>query len=115
MKFEKAFDLVFEAHEKRELLMNKKFGVSPATAKTLAYLWNMLAVAQNVLDDTVYIDDNNAIVSTPLKTQKSEKKNKKGAVDTPPVEDDGKSDEVQVSGDGEKTEEAPAAEDPTEE
>ena len=43
-------------------------------AKILALLWTMIAVSQNVLDDTVYIDDSKNIVSVPLQKSSDPKK-----------------------------------------
>ena len=42
------------------------FVIQPATAKILAFFWNMLAIAQNKLDDYSFISENNDIGSIPL-------------------------------------------------
>lgn len=67
MKFEEAFDKVYEIENERS--QNEGRGrliIQPGTAKSLAFLWSMLAVSQNVLDDIVSIDQNNNIVSFPV-------------------------------------------------
>lgn len=81
MKFEEAFDRAFEKQDQRE--KSKGFGgfkCSSATAKTLAFLWNMLAEAQNVLDDFAFISDDNGeftIVSIPINKEPKTPKGKK--------------------------------------
>lgn len=82
MKFKEAFDKVFDDHQKRQP-EGVEFKVSRGTSIILAFLWSMLAVAKNVLDDKAYIDDNNNIVSIPLK--ESKEKEKTGPVDDEPT------------------------------
>ena len=73
MKFNDAFEKAIEAKEKSE---GADTGVSPQTAKILALIWSMIAISKNKLDDLVYIDENNKIVSLPLpvKDKDDEKK-----------------------------------------
>lgn len=84
MKFEEAFDKVFEIEKKRAESEGKSFAVTPASAKTMAYFWSMLAVAASELDDIVYLGKHNEIISTPIpgktkkKKVKKEPKSKKG-------------------------------------
>jgi hypothetical protein len=78
MHFEKAFDLAFEKESERMAQSGEKFAVSPATAKTLAFLWNMLALSDGTFDDIVYIDSKNNIVSIPLDNDSDDEPKKKG-------------------------------------
>ena len=86
MKFQEAFDRAFDLFQEQQQLQKGgegvEFRVTRGTSQILAFLWSMLAVAQNVLDDMAYIDDDNTIVSIPLKDSeetegKKEKKTKK--------------------------------------
>lgn len=61
MKFKEAFDKAFEKQAAVEAAKGAKFGVTPDTAKILAFFWNIVKAAENVLDDFVYIDENNQI------------------------------------------------------
>ena len=78
MKFETAFDRAFEIQKKRDAEKGVKFVVSPRTANTLAFLWNMLAAVHAesgdfVLDDFAFIVDNNGvfdIASIPIDREK---------------------------------------------
>jgi len=75
MKFEDAFNKVFDIENEQ----SKKFGqgdfkVSSNTAKTLAFLWSMIAVAKGKLDDFAHIDKSNKIVSISLSKEKEEEK-----------------------------------------
>lgn len=63
MKFEEAFDIAFKKEQEIATQKNAEFAISPATAKILAFFWNMLAAADGQLDDMVTIDNNNRIVS----------------------------------------------------
>lgn len=63
MKFENAFDIAFEQEKTRLQRQGINFTVQPTTAKTLAFFWNMLKASENVLDDFVFIDNNNRIIS----------------------------------------------------
>jgi hypothetical protein len=76
MKFEKAFDIVFNEMQKKD--PDTKLVIAPGTAKVLAMLWSMLAVAENVLDDMAMIDNNNNIISLSIPEVKSDKKTKSG-------------------------------------
>lgn len=76
MKFEEAFNEIFEIEKKRSEKEGFNFAVEPKTAKILAFLWNMLAVSSCNFDDIVYINKHNDIVSEPLKTQPKGKKSK---------------------------------------
>jgi hypothetical protein len=67
MKFEEAFNYAFEKAAKKAVKSEEQFGVTPSTAKILAFIWNMLAKAQGVYDDIVYIDHSNNIISEPIK------------------------------------------------
>ena len=79
MKFNDAFDAVYEKETKRmEEAGEGKFGVTPGTAKILAMMWNICAEAKGNFDDIVYIDKKNNIVSTPL-DEKNNKPSKKTA------------------------------------
>ncbi len=74
MKFEQAFDKIFEIEKER---MKKEgipnYSVSPKTAKAIAFLWSMLAVTGTKIDDIAYIDANNNIVSMPIPETKESK------------------------------------------
>ena len=85
MKFQEAFDKACDVMQEKQKGKGT-FGVTPETAKTLAFLWTMLAISQNVLDDMAYIDNNNAIISVPLKKEtgaKNKKANKSVNDDKP--------------------------------
>lgn len=58
--------------------------VTSDQVRAVALLWNMLAASKNVLDDYVYINNNNEIMSVPV--QKSASKVKKTAPDNKPEE-----------------------------
>lgn len=78
MTFKEAFDKAFAEQQKRQK-EGVKFNVSPRTAHTLAFMWNILAAADFVLDDLAFIVDNNGvfdIASVPLKEKGKEKKGK---------------------------------------
>lgn len=77
MKFEEAFDKVFEIEKKRAESEGKSFAVTPASAKTMAYFWSMLAVADSKLDDIVYLGKHNEIISNPLHGKTKSKKGQK--------------------------------------
>jgi hypothetical protein len=83
MKFEEAFDIVFEENRQSDLKEGKTFVVSPSTAKILTFLWNMLAVASQdgkiLLDDFAYLDNNYNIRSKQINTGKKSTANKKTA------------------------------------
>jgi hypothetical protein len=75
LKFQEAFDKVFDKERERFAKSGKgEFVVVPATAKILTFLWNMIAIANNELDDTVYLDAGLNIISQPLKEKKDKKK-----------------------------------------
>jgi len=86
MKFQEAFDKAFEIHEKENKKKNNVFAITPGTAKILAFLWTMLAVAEKRLDDFCFVDDNNTIISIPIKGQTSSSTNK--TADKKAVEED---------------------------
>jgi len=90
MKFEEAFDQAFEKEKQRAALVEEKFIVTQATAKTLAFMWNILAIAQKELDDTVYINKNNEIVSVPLKEKEQKSSPKTAPKKDKAVKKDGK-------------------------
>jgi len=79
MKFEDAFN---QAIDKMDAdIKNKNPDARPTrvkkdTAKILSIMWNILAVAQNKLDDIVYIDDTMNIRSFPLSGDKGKKEPK---------------------------------------
>jgi len=85
MKFEEAFDLVFDDMRQRSEVKGEKFSVNPPTAKILAFFWNMLAVSikddQIRLDDLAYLSDYHDIISIPLKKDKKAPKDKKDKKD----------------------------------
>lgn len=56
--------------------------ITPQTSKILAILWNMVAVSKNVLDDIVWIDKNNNIISKPLQKSSTKKTTAKTAKKT---------------------------------
>jgi|WetSurMetagenome_2_1015567.scaffolds.fasta_scaffold00534_2 hypothetical protein len=71
MKFKEAFDLAFEIQQEKAKEKNEVFQITVGTAKILAFMWSMLAIAQNVLDDSVTIGDNMQINSVSLKDMES--------------------------------------------
>ena len=77
MRFSESFDLAFEKEKERSAARGERFAVSPATAKTLAFLWNMIALGDGSFDDIVYLDKNNEIVSIPLEQEETEKQGRK--------------------------------------
>ena len=88
MKFEEAFNYAFEKAQKQSEKAEEQFGVTPSTAKILAFMWNMLAKAQGVFDDIAHIDRSNNIISVPL--VKKEKIDKVEKADEVKVEKDDK-------------------------
>ena len=80
MKFEEALDKAYE---------QMPLGTTPKGdnnyIKIVSLLWNMMAVSKNVLDDIVYISENNNIISMPL--QKSSKKTAETEKPVEPIED----------------------------
>lgn len=78
MKFQEAFDAVFDVMSAIEKGKGMTFAVQPQTVKILAFLWSMLAVSQNVLDDCARIGNNNEIISFPIPGEKSTQKTPKG-------------------------------------
>jgi hypothetical protein len=60
MKFNDAWEKAFEQTPKSQRPRG------PEVPKILAFLWSMIAISKNVLDDIAYIGDNNRIVSAPL-------------------------------------------------
>jgi hypothetical protein len=67
VKFNEAFDKVFDTQNDRlEKAGKKKIIITPASAKLLAFAWNVIAIANNKMDDLAYIDDKNNIISVPL-------------------------------------------------
>jgi hypothetical protein len=83
MKFSDAFNAAFEKEKERSARQGKSFVVTPATAKTLTFLWNMLALAQNKLDNLAFIDDNNNILEAPLEDGDTKLKIKGGRKGSP--------------------------------
>lgn len=77
MKFEEAFNAAFDVARREAEKKGQVFAVSPRTAKMLAFMWNMLAVAQNNLDNLCVIADDNSIVDIPLKEEKEKRGKKK--------------------------------------
>jgi len=82
MKFEEAFNAAYDIENDRSIASGKgKLKISRETAKIVSFLWNMLAVSQNKLDDFVYIDKNNNIISIPAETIQIQTKIKEAAGD----------------------------------
>ena len=59
--------------------------VSSDQVRAVALLWNMLVASKNVLDDYVYINNNNEIMSVPVQ-KSTPSKVKKTAPDNKPEE-----------------------------
>ena len=96
MKFSEAFDKAFELEKERAAKEGRNFAVSPATAKTLAFFWNMMAFAQaeKGLDNFCYIDNNNDIKEIPFdEIKKGKGKKSKSSPDETTADQ-------QVEGDG---------------
>lgn len=72
MNFENAFNAAFDQEQLKQQ-PNVKFAIKKETFKTLAFFWNMVALADGNFDDIVFIDANTNIISEPLKKQKKEK------------------------------------------
>lgn len=87
MKFEEAFNEVFEIEKKRSEKNGFKFSIESKTAKILAFFWNMLTVSNGIFDDIVYIDKNNNIISVPFK-RKEEIPQPKGKKSKPSENED---------------------------
>jgi len=86
MKFSDAFDEVWNKIPKNAIPKGDR-----NIPKVLAFLWSMIAVSQNVLDDIVYVDDNNNIQSVPLQKSsigKKTTKTDKTAKEEMPIEAD---------------------------
>ena len=82
-KFEECFDKAFEAEKERFFQKGLgRFAVEPKTAKVLAFFWNILASGDGKFDDTVYLDNNNNIVSIPKKAKKTEEEKPEADVKT---------------------------------
>lgn len=108
MKFQDAFNAAFDERAKVDKERGREFVMQASTLKILAFAWNMLAVAQNKLDDTVIIGDNNEIISVPFKNKKEKSENTSSAEKT--------SDKVEDNGEKEPKETTePEPEKPTEE
>ena len=107
MKFEEAFNIVFEKENERAKAKGLSgFKVSAATAKTLAFFWNIMAVSQNVLDDFAFVVDNNGmfdIQSIPIDIDAKGSK-KKGKDDKTPKVDAEKDEPITDNTDGEEEE-----------
>ncbi|MFA5196592.1 MAG: hypothetical protein WC401_12405 [Bacteroidales bacterium] len=76
MKFNEAFDKAWAIEKSK----NPEFkGIKEDYVRAAALAWNCVAVAQNVLDDTVFINKNNfpISVSLPEKNKKVKEKNVK--------------------------------------
>ena len=104
MTFKEAFDKAHEVQQAREK-DGVKFAVSPRTARTLAFMWNILASADFVLDDFAFIVENNGvfdIVSVPLKEKgkKKEKGQKPSTVANDPNEGDDGSEKENTENNG---------------
>ena len=70
MDFKQAFDTAYDLEKERAQKEGKGFAVNSSTAKTLAFMWNMIAIAENKLDNLCYIGPNNEICEVPLKEGK---------------------------------------------
>lgn len=66
MKFDDAFEKVLKKMPKEQMPSG-----DDNIAKTLAFLWSLVAIAKNKLDDIAYIDKNNNIISIPLQKSSS--------------------------------------------
>lgn len=62
----------------------------PNIPKILAFLWTMVAVAKNKLDDIAYIDNNKQIMSIPLQKSSTKTANEKSKPVKEKVKIDGK-------------------------
>lgn len=66
MKFTEALDYVMKKNQEIAKKRGEETTITPPSAKIMACMWNMLVYAQKRLDDIVYIDNNNNIISVPL-------------------------------------------------
>jgi hypothetical protein len=76
MKFEDALELVLEKMTEKT---GKKTAATIETAKIAATVWNILAMAQNKLDDFVIISHNDSIInihSIPIRDEKKKSNEK---------------------------------------
>ena len=107
MKFEEAFNIVFEKEDRRAKAKGLGgFKVSSATAKILAFFWNIMAVSQNVLDDFAFVVDNNGVFdiqSIPIDID-AKGSRKKGKDDKTPKVDAEKDEPITDNTDGEEEE-----------
>lgn len=72
MKFKEAMNAAWDEEDKRlaKAGLGQKFALTKETTKILAFLWNMIAIAGNKLDDLAYLDKNLDVQSIPLPDKK---------------------------------------------
>lgn len=61
MNFKEAFDAAYDAEAERSKKEGKDFAVNSSTLRILAFMWNMIVIAENKLDNLVNISSNNEI------------------------------------------------------
>lgn len=66
MNFKEAFDAAYDAEAEKCKKEGKNFAVNSSTLRILAFMWNMIVIAENKLDNLVIIAKDNSIHDIPL-------------------------------------------------
>jgi len=83
MNFKQAFDEEITERTKKD----QSFRIKEESLKIMAFMWNILARAENKLDDIAVIDNNNNIISIPImKAVEKDVKKEKETVKKPTAE-----------------------------